>query len=246
MSQENKNLGLLGSVKNENYINILKNENSELDNKLKKVNELVSKLKAQITENEQEKNLLITSSYKKDKDLENIKKQLEQTKFQVNELKNKNQNKLSSLVDQNNILQKNKELNINTIAELQQKITELELKLKTSTSVLNKKFSILSEGHNFSLAIRSSNKKSSEEILPDILNVKNMENKIDENELFLTGRNELIEMKENNKKLEEQLKVLQNELNKHENDKINMIKELDEYNKEKNNLLNMLNEKIKK
>ena len=84
MSQENKNLGLLGSVKNENYINILKNENSELDNKLKKVNELVSKLKAQITENEQEKNLLITSSYKKDKDLENIKKQLEQTKFQVN------------------------------------------------------------------------------------------------------------------------------------------------------------------
>ena len=246
MSQENKNLGLLGSVKNENYINILKNENSELDNKLKKVNELVSKLKAQITENEQEKNLLITSSYKKDKDLENIKKQLEQTKFQVNELKNKNQNKLSSLVDQNNILQKNKELNINTIAELQQKITELELKLKTSTSVLNKKFSILSEGHNFSLAIQSSNKKSSEEILPDILNVKNMENKIDENELFLTGRNELIEMKENNKKWEEQLKVLQNELNKHENDKINMIKELDEYNKEKNNLLNMLNEKIKK
>ena len=84
MSQENKNLGLLGSVKNENYINILKNENSELDNKLKKVNELVSKLKAQIIENEQEKNLLITSSYKKDKDLENIKKQLEQTKFQVN------------------------------------------------------------------------------------------------------------------------------------------------------------------
>ena len=81
---ENKNPGLLGSVKNENYINILKNENTELDNKLKKVNELVSKLKAQITENEQEKNLLISSSYQKDKDLETIKKQLEQTKFQVN------------------------------------------------------------------------------------------------------------------------------------------------------------------
>ena len=247
MSHENINLGLLGSVKNENYINILKNENSELDNKLKKVNELVSKLKTQITENEQEKNLLITSSYQKDKDLESIKKQLEITKFQVNELKNKNQNKLSSLADQNILLQKNKELNTNTIAELQQKITELELKLKTSSSPakLNKKFSILSEGHNYSLAIQGTNKKSSEDILPDILKVKSIENKIDNNELFITGRNELIEMKENNQRLQEQLEVLQSELNKHEKDKINMMKELEEYNKEKNNLLNTLNEKNK-
>ena len=244
---QHKNLGLLGSVKNENYINILKNENSELDNKLKKVNELVSKLKTQITENEQEKNLLITSSYQKDKDLESIKRQLEQTKFQVNELKNKSQNKLSSLADQNYLLQKNKELNTNTIAELQQKITELELKLKTSSSQakLNKKFSILSEGHNYSLAIQGTNKKSSDDILPDILKVKSIENKIDNNELFITGRNELIEMKENNQKLQEQLEALQSELNKHEKDKINMMKELEEYNKEKNNLLNTLNEKNK-
>jgi hypothetical protein len=36
MSNEYKKIGLLSSVKNENYINILKNENIELDNKLKK------------------------------------------------------------------------------------------------------------------------------------------------------------------------------------------------------------------
>ena len=156
---------------------ILKNENTELDNKLKKVNELVSKLKAQITENEKEKNLLIITSYQKDKDLENIKKQLQKTKFQVDELKNKNQNKLSLFVDQNNTLQKNKEININTIAELQQKITELEFKLKASPSIVNKKFSILSGAHNFSLAIQGNQKKSKEDNFPDILGVKNNENK---------------------------------------------------------------------
>ena len=242
MSLEKKNIGLLGSVKNENYINILKIENTELDNKLKKVNELVSKLKSQITKNEQEKNLLISNSYQKDKDLEIIKKQLEQTKSQVDELKN--QKKISSLVEENNILQKNKEINVNTIAELQQKITDLEFKLKaSSSSLINTKFSILSGAHNFSLVIQGSQKKSSKE-LPDILSVNNIgNNKVDNNNFFLTGKNELIEMKENNKKLQEQLDVLQNEINKHETDKLNMIKELEQYNKEKNNLLNTLNKK---
>ena len=243
MSNDNQKKGLLGSVKNENYINLLKNENTELDNKLKKVNELVSKLKAQITENEQEKNLLIATSYQKDKDLENIKKQLEKTKSQVDELKNKNQNKLSLLVDQNNILQKNKEINVNTIAELQQKITELEFKLKVSPSIINKKFAILSGAHNFSLAIQGNKKKSKEDNFPDILGVKNNENKNDKDELFLTGKNELIELKENNQKLQEQLESLQNEINKHEDDKINMVKELEQYNKDKNDLLNILNKK---
>ena len=239
MSYEKKNKGLLSSVKNENYINILKNENTELDNKLKKVNELVSKLKTQITENEQEKNLLISTSYKKDKDLEIIKKQLEQTKSEINELKN--QNKISSLVEENNILQKNSKLNAHTISELQQKITDLEFKLKATSSV-GKKFSILSEGHDHSLTIQGSPKNSSE-VLPDILGVKNNNNNIDNNDFFLTGRNELLEIKENNLKLQEQLEVLQNELNKHENDKVNMMKELEQYNIEKNNLLNTLNKK---
>ena len=59
----------------------------------------------------------------------------------------------------------------------------------------------------------------------------------------MTGRNELVEVKENNKKLHEQLGVLQNELSKYENEKNNMMKELEQYTKEKNNLLNILNEK---
>ena len=242
MSKEKKKITVLGGVKNENYINVLKNENNELDNKLKKVNELVSKLKSQITENEQEKNLLITTSNQKDKDIEAIKKQLEKTKSQIDELKDQNKNKLSSLESQNDILQKNKEMNTNTIAELQKKITDLEFKLKSS-SLLTKKFSILSGGHNFSLAIQSSQKKSNEEGLPDIISLKNSENKIDNNDFFLTGRNELLEMKENNKKLKEQLELLQNELNKHENDKKNMMKELEQYNEEKNSLLNTISKK---
>ena len=36
MSHENNNLNLFSSKKNENYINVLKNENTELDSKLKK------------------------------------------------------------------------------------------------------------------------------------------------------------------------------------------------------------------
>lgn len=242
MSKEKKKITVLGGVKNENYINVLKNENNELDNKLKKVNELVSKLKSQITENEQEKNLLITTSNQKDKDIEAIKKQLEKTKSQVDELKDQNKNKISSLESQNDILQKNKEMNFNTIAELQKKITDLEFKLKSS-SLLNKKFSILSGTHNFSLAIQSSQKKNSEEGLPDIISLKNSENKIDNNDFFLTGRNELLEMKENNEKLKEQLELLHTELNKHENDKKNMMKELEQYNEEKNSLLNTISKK---
>ena len=241
MSKDIKKKGLLVSVKNENYINILKNENTELDNKLKKVNELVSKLKTKITENEKEKNLLISTSYQKDKDIENIKNQLEKTKSQVDELKKINKNQLSSSSDQNNNLQNNKEINLNILTELQRKITDLEFQLKSSSSIINKKFSILLGAHNFSLAIQGIPKKPIEENFPDILGIKNCENKNFKNELFLTGRNELIEVKENNQKLQENLEALQNEIYKHENDKINMLKELEEYNKEKNNLLNILN-----
>jgi chromosome segregation ATPase len=242
MSNEYKKIGLLSSVKNENYINILKNENIELDNKLKKVNELVSKLKSQITQNEQEKNKLITTSFQKDKDLEIIKKQLEQTKSQVDELKN--QNKIPSLVEENNILQKNKEANNNTIAELQQKITDLEFKLKSSSSGADKKkFFQLSGTHNYSLVIQGHHKKTTSEELPELIATKNNDGLINSNDFFLTGRNDILEIKEKNIKLKEQLEVLQKELNKHENDKINMMKELEQYNKEKNNLLGTLNEK---
>ena len=244
MSQIPKGSNLQESVKNENYISVLKKENSELDNKLKKVNQLVSQLKSKISENEKEKNLILTVSNKKELDLQNIKKQLEQTKSKVDELKNKNKQELLNLANQNDFLKNKSEMDINTIAELQQKITNLEFKLKSSSSTSNtKKFPVLFNTHNFSLVLEGGaqkNEKNGNTSLTDILKLK-FENKNDN--LFLTGRNELIEMKENNEKLNEQLILLQNELAKHQKDKNNLNLELEKYNLEKEKLMENLNKK---
>ena len=222
-------------------INGIKNENVELDNKLKKVNQLVSKLKQQISENEQEKNKILTTSNQKELDLQNIKKQLEEAKFKVDELKNKNKEEISSLENQNNLLKNNSEINLNTIAEMQQKITDLELKLKSSTKHnTSKKFLILSNIHNCSMALDATKNKNIVMPLPNILGMK-LENKDDN--FFLTGRNELIEIKENNQKLLQQLNILQEELNKHKIDKNNLNIELEKYNKEKKDLIDKLNNK---
>jgi len=244
MSQIPKGSNPQESVKNENYISVLKKENSELDNKLKKVNQLVSQLKSKISENEKEKNLILTVSNKKELDLQNIKKQLEQTKSKVDELKNKNKQELLNLANQNNLLKNKSEMDINTIAELQQKITNLEFKLKSSSSTSNtKKFPVLFNTHNFSLVLEGGaqkNEKNGNTSLTDILKLK-FENKNDN--LFLTGRNELIEMKENNEQLNEQLILLQNELAKHQKDKNNLNLELEKYNLEKEKLMENLNKK---
>ena len=244
MSQIPKGSNPQESVKNENYISVLKKENSELDNKLKKVNQLVSQLKSKISENEKEKNLILTVSNKKELDLQNIKKQLEQTKSKVDELKNKNKQELLNLANQNDLLKNKSEMDINTIAELQQKITNLEFKLKSSSSTSNtKKFPVLFNTHNFSLVLEGGaqkNEKNGNTSLTDILKLK-FENKNDN--LFLTGRNELIEMKENNEKLNEQLILLQNELAKHQKDKNNLNLELEKYNLEKEKLMENLNKK---
>lgn len=244
MSQIPKGSNPQESVKNENYISVLKKENSELDNKLKKVNQLVSQLKSKISENEKEKNLILTVSNKKELDLQNIKKQLEQTKSKVDELKNKNKQELLNLANQNDFLKNKSEMDINTIAELQQKITNLEFKLKSSSSTSNtKKFPVLFNTHNFSLVLgggAQKNEKNGNTSLTDILKLK-FENKNDN--LFLTGRNELIEMKENNEKLNEQLILLQNELAKHQKDKNNLNLELEKYNLEKEKLMENLNKK---
>ena len=245
MSSTQKGNSTLNSMKNENYLNILKNENLELDNKLKKVNQLVSKLKQQISENEQEKNKILTTSNQKELDLQNIKKQLEEAKFKVDELKNKNKEQISSLTNQNILLKNNSEVNLNTIAQMQQKITDLELKLKsTTTNNASKKFLILSNIHNCSMALDAIPNKNSALPLPDILGIK-MENKIEnkDDNFFLTGRNELIEIKDNNQKLLQQLNILQEELNRHKIDKNNLNKELEKYNKEKKDLMNKLNNK---
>ena len=244
MSQIPKGSNPQESVKNENYISVLKKENSELDNKLKKVNQLVSQLKSKISENEKEKNLILTVSNKKELDLQNIKKQLEQTKSKVDELKNKNKQELLNLANQNDFLKNKSEMDIKTIAELQQKITNLEFKLKSSSSTSNtKKFPVLFNTHNFSLVLEGGaqkNEKNGNTSLTDILKLK-FENKNDN--LFLTGRNELIEMKENNEKLNEQLILLQNELAKHQKDKNNLNLELKKYNLEKEKLMENLNKK---
>ena len=242
MSQNEKgiNNSLVG-IKNENYINILKNENIELDNKLKKVNQLVSKLKIQISENEKQKNLILTTSNQKEIDLQNIKKQLEQTKSKVDELKNKNKENLILISNQNNILKNKSEKD--TILELQKKITDLEFKLKSSSKESNKKFNILLNTHNYSMILEGKKEiKNENESLPDILGIK-FENNNNKNDLFLTGRNELIEMKENNEKLIKELNILKNELNLHQNDKNNINIELEKYNKEKNELLENINKK---
>ena len=244
MSQIPKGSNPQESVKNENYISVLKKENSELDNKLKKVNQLVSQLKSKISENEKEKNLILTVSNKKELDLQNIKKQLEQTKSKVDELKNKNKQELLNLANQNDFLKNKSEMDINTIAELQQKITNLEFKLKSSSSTSNtKKFPVLFNTHNFSLVLEGGaqkNEKNENTSLTDILKLK-FENKNDN--LFLTGRNELIEMKENNEKLNEQLILLQSELAKHQKDKNNLNLELEKYKLEKEKLMENLNKK---
>ena len=241
MSSTQKVNTSINGIKNENYITILKNENVEMDNKLKKVNQLVSKLKQQISENEQEKNKILTTSNQKELDLQNIKKQLEEAKFKVDELKNKNKEEISSLENQNNLLKNNSDINLNTIAEMQQKITDLELKLKSSTKHnTSKKFLILSNIHNCSMALDATKNKNIVTPLPNILGMK-LENKDDN--FFLTGRNELIEIKENNQKLLQQLNILQEELNKHKIDKNNLNIELEKYNKEKKDLIDKLNNK---
>ena len=208
------------------------------------MNQLVSQLKSKISENEKEKNLILTVSNKKELDLQNIKKQLEQTKSKVDELKNKNKQELLNLANQNDFLKNKSEMDINTIAELQQKITNLEFKLKSSSSTSNtKKFPVLFNTHNFSLVLEGGaqkNEKNGNTSLTDILKLK-FENKNDN--LFLTGRNELIEMKENNEKLNEQLILLQNELAKHQKDKNNLNLELEKYNLEKEKLMENLNKK---
>ena len=241
MSQPQKGPTLQESVKNENYINILKKENMELDNKLKKMNQLVSQLKTKISESEKEKSLILTVSNKKELDLKNIKEQLEQAKSKVDELRNKNKEQLLSLSNQNDILKNKSESDIQTIAELQQKITSLELKLKSSSSNTNtKKFNVLLNTHNYSLVLEGCGQKNDTTTLADILKMK-FENKNDN--LFLTGRNELIEMKDNNQKLSEQLSLLQNELTKHQKEKNSMNLELEKYNIEKEKLIDDINKK---
>ena len=99
-------------LQNESPLIVLKNENINLGDELNRINNLIQKLKAQITENEQEKNILISNNKKKEKNLKEIMKTLEAANIQLNELKNKESemqsenNNYKSLKEKNDNLQK--------------------------------------------------------------------------------------------------------------------------------------------
>ena len=56
-----------GIFDNQSPLIILKNENNNLGDELNRINNLITKLKTQITKNEQEKTILISNNKKKKK-----------------------------------------------------------------------------------------------------------------------------------------------------------------------------------
>ena len=62
---------------------ILKNENNNLGDELNRINNLVTKLKIQISKNEQEKSILILNNKKKEKTLQDIMKTLKDANAQL-------------------------------------------------------------------------------------------------------------------------------------------------------------------
>ena len=67
-TNENEN-NLIGPLKSENYLNTLQNENNHLNIEIKRLNDIVIKLKSQLSNYEKEKKNLISNSNKKDNDL---------------------------------------------------------------------------------------------------------------------------------------------------------------------------------
>ena len=257
---ENNNLESI--LKSENYLSSLQNENSHLNIEIKKLNDIVLRLKSQISNYEVEKKNLITNTNKKENDLKDLKKKLIQTKNEVEELKKKlDSNKIvqkkdfEELKNQNDILQKNKNENQILLVQLQNKITDLEFQLKSKESQKNFFINPLKNDKNITLSISPSAKKfetNDRSYMQDIINddetyhnlIKNKNNNIiNNNDLFLTGKNELIEMKEINEKLNVELFELKKEidLNKAEKDKLNL--QLEKLKEEHNELLNILRKK---
>ena len=76
----------------ESPLTILKLENNNLNNELKKADNLITKLKVENTKSEQEKALLISNQKKIENNIKELKKQLEQYKKQLTEIKNNEKN----------------------------------------------------------------------------------------------------------------------------------------------------------
>ena len=143
-TNENNLNNIAGTLKTENYLISLQNENTYLNAEIKKLNDIVNKLKSQLTNFETEKKNLISNTTKKENDLKEVKNKLSQTKKEVEDLKQKinlNQNDQKKSVEelkaQNDILQKYKNENQTLLVQLQNKITDLEFQLKSKESQKN-------------------------------------------------------------------------------------------------------------
>jgi chromosome segregation ATPase len=172
-----------GIFDNQSPLIILKNENNNLGDELNRINTLITKLKTQITKNEQEKTILISNNKKKERTLQEIIKTLEEANTQLTQLKNKeleqktdNNNDLKALQEKNNTLKLEKEKNNAIIIELQKKITDLELQLKLSEKRI---FTSLSEGKNESIEINKIMQNKEKDMFDgDINNLNSMSKNI--------------------------------------------------------------------
>ena len=265
MSRKNTNKinekdNIAGSLKAENYLSTLQNENNILNAEIRKLNDIVIKLKSQLSNYEKEKKNLISNSTKKENDLKELKKKLIQTKKEVEELKqkmdlNKNdqQKNVEELKTQNDILQQYKNENQILLVQLQNKITDLEFQLKSKESQKNFFVNPLTNDKGISLSISPSTKKMDSNVsyMQEIINddetysniIKQNNNFINNNEFFLTGNNELIEMKEINQKLNNELCELKKEMDLNKNEKSELNIQLQKLQEEYNDLLNLLTKK---
>ena len=225
----------LSENKNYNYFTILKNENTSLSNEIIKGNDLINKLKKKILNNEQEKKELLLTNNKKDKEIKEIKKKLEETKEKIAEIQEKIKKFEENDIKENNKQNNNLNNNIQyTIIKLQNKITELEFQLKNK-KINNKRFISLEKKRSISMLYKSTN------------NYIFKNNTINNNDdLFLTGRNESKEYQEKNILLECKLNKLKIDLNNIEIERNNLIKLLEQYSTEKKKMLSTLNEKNEK
>ena len=232
----------LPEAKNLNYFSVLKNENTSLNNEIIKGNELISKLRKKIFNNDQEKKELLLINSSKDKEIKEIIKKLEEAKEKIGKIKEKIKKfKENDIKDNNNPENSNLNNSIqNTIINLQNKITDLELELQNKK--INKKFISLEKKRSISMRYKGNNNSNS---INNII-TKNNNNGTINDDLFLTGRNEAREYQENNLILECKLNKLKINLNNIEIEKNNLIKLLEQYTSEKKKMLILLNEKNEK
>ena len=227
-------------LNSENYLEKLKQENISLNAQIKKLNDTINYLKSQISNYEIEKNKLLLSSSKKDTELKEIKQKLTQTKLEIEKIKqniNKKENNNNSELKKIDEYQKTKELNKNLLSQLQNKITDLELLLKkkegkvlsSSNSTKNIFLSPLQNSNNISIFIP-----------PSLNKIKNSQSASD---LFLTGTDELAEMRNSNQRLISCINDLKQEITVMGKDRAGIQEGLNNLTKERNNLVQILKNK---